>query len=918
MMQDEEEVFEEGDSTDEEEYELDESLDEIDATQSDPIFPFLTVRNLVDGATPEKMLPNKRGPQSLESTHMKGSAVIALRVHGHEDPYYASFFEGKSRRFEMQFQVTFKTAPRGVVYLGGEIPEKMQLGIMTKGMCKAILSVLQKLNSKLHAGFGKDIQNETEPPHIVFPLFSAATKLVVTKAGSGEQLPQLGQNISESPEDSKKRKTLGKNGPGDIEAGDTLTFSFNSMYIDLVRWKVTNLGALPDLDLSTFWDTLPLHVVMYDVDNFQQEVPFHTINCKRYYFAFSIENTYYRKRKDQLDVLYPPTDAQENVVDDEDSDLDLPPSDPSPPSSVEEMVEIVSTESRVFACVECYGQKGYTSSFAFGRSDGSFMAILGVDAFSEDCLPYEITTIVTKSKRPKKVYEWEEMRAKLDLAFSFSQPTILSQTWIPRLRRASILTATCREDLGIFKSSKSMEPGTSVVVECPVLRPLWETKWVEEWAVLISGKPNFAQILIFSGNSRVPSFDLKSSSILSVKALHDAPFALCYPGLEIACVTRVFHLGFRNEKLRDLWLENVSSRIGAPCESLVDETMIESREESYRWGSWKRLVMNNRKMSYGSGLLDFGLEEKAINSIRNGSRLREFSNLANVFDHDTSFLGQNSKLNDILPARQRLENMSAVKPWVLTSELLTCLLLMDESPSNKKLLEVADLAGQLKDLNVVAWSRLMTEEEKLCFVLNLYNCLRLHGKLLRGQPNSLLGWAKFGSQVNYAVGSGMQSMVISLAEIEHCILRKPMNAARTIIPVNYQSTHCTRLLELSRPEPRLNFAINYGSMSSTTKIIVLSTPSLVDKYLDDVARYYVQTQLVFGPGFIKLPKLLFWYGKDFDSDTSPKNLAALVLCYLERHDIPKEVSCGLDDFQIKFRSQKWKSLNEPQMLLNPS
>ncbi|MBD5000859.1 hypothetical protein GUF49_04715, partial [Xanthomonas citri pv. citri] len=80
--------------------------------------------------------------------------------------------------------------------------------------------------SHVHAGFGLKMsasnQAEQEPPHIAFPLFAAASQLVVTKAGSATPPPPLGSPLPESAAEAKARIRRAVNAPGELCKGDTV------------------------------------------------------------------------------------------------------------------------------------------------------------------------------------------------------------------------------------------------------------------------------------------------------------------------------------------------------------------------------------------------------------------------------------------------------------------------------------------------------------------------------------------------------------------------------------------------------------------------------------------------------------------------------------------------------------------------
>ena len=69
----------------------------------------------------------------------------------------------------------------------------------------------------------------------------------------------------------------------------------------------------------------------------------------------------------------------------------------------------------------------------------------------------------------------------------------------------------------------------------------------------------------------------------------------------------------------------------------------------------------------------------------------------------------------------------------------------------------------------------MGEQEKLCFWLNTWHCLLIHAFLVLGPPTTAKRWGPFYTRMCYEVGGAC----LSLAEIEHCILRAPLSTPKT-------------------------------------------------------------------------------------------------------------------------------------------
>jgi len=121
-------------------------------------------------------------------------------------------------------------------------------------------------------------------PHIVFPLNRAADRMVITPPG--EEPPKLG--VEMLPETDHKAKMNSTNPFPGYDDQSTYSFSWHSMYLDFMKWRVTNLPAgLLELDLHSFWQDVPMRLVTYELINPEK---IHSIDNKRYLFCFSFQH----------------------------------------------------------------------------------------------------------------------------------------------------------------------------------------------------------------------------------------------------------------------------------------------------------------------------------------------------------------------------------------------------------------------------------------------------------------------------------------------------------------------------------------------------------------------------------------------------------------------------------------------------
>jgi hypothetical protein len=139
---------------------------------------------------------------------------------------YEDYFAGRKRVFDVQYQGQFKIVPSGACYLGGELKDgKMDLGMMAGALARVVLGMLRRLTTGMQHGFGngKDGPDATLP-HLVFPVWVAADRLVVTPAG--EEPPPMGVEMFPDTMPKKQRiEEMGRKGGVGFDTESTYSFS---------------------------------------------------------------------------------------------------------------------------------------------------------------------------------------------------------------------------------------------------------------------------------------------------------------------------------------------------------------------------------------------------------------------------------------------------------------------------------------------------------------------------------------------------------------------------------------------------------------------------------------------------------------------------------------------------------------------
>jgi len=205
---------------------------------------------------------NTRSGTPFETDLFKGKLLFVARPTdpATNDPYWNErIFSKKRRTVELQIQGQFKRVPTGIIYCGGEVMDRMKLGLVAKGLCNILLKLISTISSNMHYSYGD--KNGTDTAHIVFPAWTSMDSLVITKPG--ENIPPMGEPFPESKACIKERKDS-NNHAGNWNTTDIFSMSFHSMYIDLPNWKLINLGVLRDTDLRTFWSESAMRLVIYE------------------------------------------------------------------------------------------------------------------------------------------------------------------------------------------------------------------------------------------------------------------------------------------------------------------------------------------------------------------------------------------------------------------------------------------------------------------------------------------------------------------------------------------------------------------------------------------------------------------------------------------------------------------------------
>jgi len=809
----------------------------------------LSVTNYVRDASPVNIPYNQRAAVEYDSPYVSGNVLLLFRTETMEAPL-AAVFAGKKRYFEFRFSLLIKQTPKGVLVLGGELPGIMKLGFAADLMCRAILSVLRQLSSSLHAGFGDAKTCETA--HICFPLWYAAERLVVTKAGAGPP-PDISKLavIPESDESRAARLKDASFGSKVLVAGSIVTFSLHSAYLDFARWKLRGLPGIKNQSLRLFWDERPLIIALSDVVHLRQPyvppnrthwaallaahgpapgeaaqlVPNTPLSSHGAAAAFSAPGT----EPFQLGRVDAGDGDDANGDDDDDNGGDDDGGD-------DDGVNMLSPTRRRHMSWPAVGLKPFLfrgAALRVMRRTGVLLrvpAVVNDDAFvlqsctqagveSFECIALAPMVAAAcklvgfSGERPalRCLHDALAWRRLLDAHLRTLGFDALSALPIGRPLLASLSTKRASTSPRPFSRRRS--DGATLVHETAVLRAVTEELWIEERAVLGWLGEGRCRLLLFAGESKMATRVICVDARLAVTRTPGKRLGMA--GLVLATVMREDVLLLdRTDELAGLLAECQGAAQVDGETAFVDDTM--------RWGAQRRIVLNTRELLWGPrAALASDVEAYVARLLR-------------------------------LAATIGAEDASRV-------DFLHC-------------------ASGLRALDFERFAATASDAASIAVFLNLYHAMLLHARWLVGPPATMLRWGAFGTQASYEVGWGggkastssggfPELAVLSLAEMEHCVLRDSWPRLFADIRGGVQakpvpSSVFTEALKLKTYDARVNFALNHGCMAELDFVPVYASATL-EKQLQAVAAHALDNGVVVKEGRIKLPRIVYWFFADF-------------------------------------------------------
>lgn len=806
--------------------------------------------------------------------------------------------------FEVQLQGKFKEAPKGEMFVGAQISKPLNLSLAMKSFSNLTLRFLNTLVSDLHVSYGDKQENNPnyELAHLVAPLFSSFDKVIITPPGCTP--PPLFIPFYEDTNLRKKRCRYRSMKDHQIDINSTYSLSVNTGNLDLINWKIVNIPLARPMSLSNFFGNSSIELCGYELPLPYVEKhgsKKHPYNQLRQIFGMrlihvgtndfvplskritpatpSISNTALTSN--------PPTSADEEteieeIIEDELSSGSEDELKSAEPTSIKEIPKKkkVSWIRRVFnkrtRIIRNESDSEDSSEDSecdlFNDFDYNFEAFEDL----EHCpAVIEINYSKKRNKRTHcyvlpygknvRLRSFWEIEKKIDLVqlnknlkdFNFSSCELKRKQVSETLRYvrnhngssasnaksingSSIVTSTSSTtlttlnsflnhqnfiDLSFLTSNTIANYKSKIICEGHLAIALSRRYFSEQFAVLTVQ----SLTLRSRSNSKINNYTILLTDILSVQILDDAeaPFP-GYSFFQIDTLNRVYVFLTHDLEHTTIWIDSFTHIIG---NSVILSPL--SSKEDYL-SSRKKNDFSSNSDYLSLHIPSFRVDKENIMNFR---RIQfkdgKIGNI--VLARDTKSQQQLLRAN---------KNIQILKPNQLIEKILSILLQFSQIVINTgsfnnipeyDFIQFNDLISLLQVVDIFS----LTDCEKLAFFLNLYHVMLLHGNLMLRFPRNDYRnyWPMFFNEVCYIVGF----QILSLAEVEHSILRLHMNYASPYAnitrPLGNSKKKEKRFkhFAISSRDFRLHFAINCGA-STNVPYTTIYTPDNIDDQLDFIVK----------------------------------------------------------------------------------
>ncbi|KAH9187614.1 hypothetical protein AeNC1_010410 [Aphanomyces euteiches] len=859
--------------------------------------PSLRIHELVtpkDGSAlqvGQALWPNSDDPVAIDNEYFSGRILFLLKTEP-RSPTWGHLFVGRRRLFWIQLQGKFKKKPKGIVYVGGEIPHKMKLGFFTKGLCRVLLSVINCLVVGLHNSFGrlypKDVSNpeDEELPHLSFPLHSSVDEFICTPPG--ETPPALGSDGFMEAREDRARRRSGKH-PYEFNTQDTYSFSFFNFYLDFENWKVVNAPGVPDISLSQFWGAMPMRIGSYSLAD--PTSTSHSRRQKLYNFCFEITPPHVAAAATSATpsvTLGGRADAFSSRSDIDAEEMDFLRDEQRAHTQLANelgcfsftvpcWLEYFSTHEKgrpgqrrvayVFDILE-YTDTSQTHlkrhHLAIHSANQSHMPLtLANDHPSRDFIKqFEFTVESTSENGMQVEKERREMEIQLraiardrvmalDNQSSSIAHLIASKNQLKRLLTSP---STVLPYAPFFASRNTNGNAT----QCQVLRMISDSHWRNEWMILDSGKSK--ELRFFRMSSSTACVTIHLADILSVSATaHDAlklPATGNCNGMhwfEIETLARVHVVAVASYQEYEFWTQALADEISRVVADGKDMLATQVLDQPFR--SIGGLLGKSR---YAKDIFHAAREDGRV--VLNDRRIaKRFGGAEDV---------------DVCDVAEKALQMALVlhqHPTVcLTSEVVTFL----------------DLVSKLKRVTVTPVASLakLNTADRTAFFLNVYHIMVLHGSFLDLLPTvkPKLNWANFYNTITYDIAG----LLFTPADIEHAIVRASLTPLKSPFPAyvvpKFTQDDPRYAFRVTSADYRLDFALNCLT-KSCVQVIMIYRGFDLELQLNYITRVVLSSLMSTDTKrhVIYLPRICEWFNDDIPGHHHAMSMVKTLAGHLE-------------------------------------
>jgi len=582
------------------------------------------------------------------------------------------------------------------------------------------------------------------------------------------------------------------------------------------------------MDLRSFWRDMPLHVILYEV---RDGVKVHTDAAKHHVFNWRIANN-----ADAPGSIFFADDAGNGDLENEVEETEqggmpatgrLSRPEEAEGSMARRLQQPAHDRPHVPVWIEaCKGSKKRHVLYLVcwpSIEKAKFCSAAELCSFVPNAIPVSSFIDVSHEKEAFKIDSQCHM---LDNAL---QPVEGPSTTAEDLKRmlagfkallsaggsstqGALMTGGAR-DIGVHPRSKEVP-----IREGMVLHALWCTHWIQAWLRLYPGRCS-----LYRTHSSKPYCKIISTEVLSASEAPPqfSPLGPSFALMRVATAGKVFALACSSEEERDAWLRAMKGALvpvrGAAFDASSERGLVSDARELYlgrsvRWGphNYNKAVLNNRCILLG-----------------------------------------------------RLTDAAGPSPCRLSAKLLRAAIALGEWADRSKVVDFLDMTVELQAVELDG----LSEEAAICFWLNTFHALLIHALNVVGAPHSAQSWPHFFKHVCYEINGA----ILSLAEIEHCIIRAPLSQPRHWLAhftlPKWSPSDGRSKFALRKAEPLVNFVMNCGSFSYPSRIVVFNGDLPAGGLRHQLAAASVAflehtVSLCAEKSKLSLPKVCDWYASD--------------------------------------------------------